>query len=73
MTHDRPPSDTLAAALPREMVRVTKIAGQYRQVGMGFIAADLMEAAVERGQKAIDAGDVIAMLRAYADLQEYEL
>lgn len=66
-------ADTLAAALPREMVRVTKIVGQYRQVEMGFIAAALMEAAVERAQKAIEAGDVVAMLRAYADLQGYEL
>ena len=70
---DRPRSDTLAAALPREMVRVTKIAHEYRQVEMGFIAAALMEAAVERGQKAIESGDVVAMLQAYADLQGYEL
>lgn len=70
---ERPRSDTLAAALPREMVRVTQIANEYRQVEMGFIAATLMEAAVERAQKAIEAGDVVAMLRAYADLQGYEL
>lgn len=70
---DRPQSDTLAAALPREMVRVTKIAGQYRQVEMGFIAADLLEAAVERGQKAIESGDLAQMIRAYHDLQGYEL
>lgn len=69
----RPQSDTLAAALPREMVRVTQITGEYRQIEMGFIAAALMEAAVERAQKAIEAGDVVAMLRAYADLQGYEL
>lgn len=66
-------ADTLAAALPREMVRVTKIAGEYRKIEMGFIAAALMEVAVEEAQKAIDAGDVVAMLRAYADLQGYEL
>ncbi|MBP2495009.1 hypothetical protein ABID82_005006 [Methylobacterium sp. PvP062] len=73
MTTDRPQSDTLAAALPREMVRVTKIAGQYRQVEMGFIAADLMEAAVERGQQAIESGDLTRMIRAYHDLKGYEL
>ncbi|MCJ2092107.1 hypothetical protein MKK67_06280 [Methylobacterium sp. J-072] len=55
------------------MVRVTKIAGQYRQVEMGFIAAALMEAAVERGQKAIESGDFVQMIRAYHDLQGYEL
>jgi hypothetical protein len=70
---DRPQSDTLAAALPREMVRVTKIAGQYRQVEMGFIAADLMEAAVERGQKAIESGELAEMIRAYHDLKGFEL
>ncbi|MCJ2055499.1 hypothetical protein MKL09_02915 [Methylobacterium sp. J-048] len=66
-------SDTLAAALPREMVRVTKIAGQYRQVENGFIAAALMEAAVERGQQAIESGDLTAMIRAYHDLKGFEL
>ena len=66
-------TDTLAAALPREMVRVTKIAGEYRKVETGFIAAALMEAAVKQAQKAIEAGDVVAMIRAYADLQGYQL
>ena len=70
---ERQPADTLAAALLREMVRVTKIAGQYRQVEMGFIAADLMEAAVERGQKAIESGDLAQMIWAYHDLKGYEL
>lgn len=73
MTHDRPQSDTLAAALPREMVRVTKIAGEYRKVEMGFIAANLMEAAVERGQKAIESGELVQMIRAYHELQGFEL
>ena len=72
MTTDRHQTDTLAA-LPREMVRVTVIIAAYRQVEMGFIAAALMEAAVERGQKAIEAGDVAAMLRAYHDLTGHAL
>lgn len=66
-------ADTLAAALPREMVRVTQIASEYRKVEMGFIAAALMEVSVKRAQKAIESGDVVEMLRAYADLQRYEL
>ena len=70
---DRQPPDTLAAALPREMVRVTKIAGQYRQVEMGFIAAALMEAAVERAQEAIASGELARMIQAYHDLKGYEL
>lgn len=73
MAAERPPTDTLAAALPSEMVRVTKIAGEYRKVEMGFIAAALMEASVERAQKAIESGDVVQMIRAYHDLQGYEL
>lgn len=73
MTTDRPQCDTLAAALPREMVRVTKIAGEYRKVEMGFIAANLMEAAVERGQKAIESGELVQMIRAYHELQGFEL
>ena len=70
---DRRLTDTLAAALPREMVRVIKIAGQYRQVENGFIAAALMEAAVERGQKAIESGELVQMIRAYHDLKGFEL
>ncbi|MGU3666135.1 hypothetical protein ACLBX9_18275 [Methylobacterium sp. A49B] len=66
-------ADTLAAALPREMVRVTSIIAEYRKVEMGFIAAALMEASVERAQTAIESGDVVAMLRAYHDLKGYEL
>lgn len=73
MTLERPPADTLAAALPREMVRVTKIADEYRRVEMGFIAAALMEAAVERGQKAIESGELAQMIRAYHDLKGFEL
>ena len=71
--NDRPPPNTLAAALPREMVRVAGIIPLYRQVEMGFIAADLMQASIDRAQEAIASGDVLAMLRAYHDLQGYEL
>lgn len=73
MTTERRQSDTLAAALPREMVRVTKIAGEYRKIEMGFIAAALMEAAVERGQQAIESGELAQMIQAYHDLKGFEL
>lgn len=70
---DRPSPDTLAAALPREMVRVAGLIPLYRQVENGGLAAALMQASIDRAQEAIAGGNVIEMLRAYADLQEYEL
>ena len=66
-------ADTLAAALPREMVRVAGLIPFYRQVGSGGLAAAPMQASIDRAQEAIASGDVLAMLRAYHDLQGYEL
>ena len=70
---ERPPANTLAAALPREMVRVAGLIPFYRQVENGGLAAALMQASIDRAQEAIASGDVLAMLRAHHDLQGYEL
>ncbi|MCJ2098472.1 hypothetical protein [Methylobacterium sp. E-046] len=66
-------ADTLAAALPREMVRVASLIPFYRQVENGGLAAALMQASIDRAQEAIASGDAVAMLLAHADLQGYEL
>lgn len=66
-------SDTLAAALPREMTRVAGLVPIYEAVPNGHLAASLMRASLARAQAAIDAWDVVAMLRAHADLQGYSL
>lgn len=70
--HRRAASDTLAAALPREMVRVARLAEQYRTVDMGHVAAALMDAAIDLAQEAIENADVVSMLRAFAILKGYE-
>ena len=64
--------DTLAAALPREMVRVARLTAQYRAVAGGELAAAMMDVSIDRAQAAIEAADLPAMIRAYADLQGYE-
>ena len=70
---DRPPSDTLAAALPREMVRVAFLIPIYQQVQNGGLAAALMKASIDRAQEAIEAWDAAAMAAALADLRGYTL
>ena len=72
MTAARRTTDTLAAALPREMVRVTRLAAQYRTVEMGHLAAALMDTAVDVAQAAIESADTVAMIRCYACLKEFE-
>lgn len=64
--------DILAAALPREMVRVARLTAQYRAVPGGELAATMMDASIERAQAAIEAADLPAMIRAYAGLKGYE-
>lgn len=70
---DRPASDTLPAALPREMVRVAGLIAAYQQVENGRFAAMMMQASIDRAQKAIEDWDAAAMLWALNDLRGYTL
>ena len=70
---ERPRADTLAAALPREMVRVAGLIPFYRQVENGGLAAALMQASIDRAQDAIEDWDAAAMATALADLRGYSL
>lgn len=62
---------SLAEALPKEQARVREILGHYQGVGAaGIFAATVTEQSLQKADQAVMAGDVIAMLAAYKDLQE---
>lgn len=66
-------SESLGTALPAEMARVREIIPIYDSVPMGFIAASMMRADLDRAAKALAEGDVIEMLRVYESLKGYAL
>jgi pyruvate/2-oxoglutarate dehydrogenase complex dihydrolipoamide acyltransferase (E2) component len=64
---------TLGDALPAEIARVNELIGQYRSIGPpGTFGVIMMTNSVNAAMKAMMEGDVVAMLRCYKDLQEYE-
>ncbi len=66
--------NTLADALPREMARVRdEILPVYDSVPHGGFAAAMMRRDLDRAAKAMTAGDVVEMLRAYQALKDYGL
>lgn len=69
------PQDTLGDALPREMARVRdQILPAYDSIGAaGAIAASMMRADLDAASKAMAEGDVVAMVRVYKSLSEWEL
>lgn len=72
---ERPASETLGDALPREMARVRDVLiPAYMECGPGgaFTAA-LMRAVLDTATKALAEGDVVAMLRIYHSLKDWQL
>ena len=65
-------STTLGDALPKEIERVQKLIPIYLSLPMGFLAAGMMTRSINRAVRAMNEGDVVAMLRAYQDLKDYE-
>ncbi len=64
--------DTLGDALPREMTRVRKLTQMYASIGpAGIFAVTLMNDALDRAQKAIIEGDMVAMIKVYQELQGF--
>ena len=68
---------SLAEALPAEIKRVRGLQDQYKELrGMPNVIVEpqimMMEHAIDRAIEASASGDVVAMLRAYEDLKEYE-
>jgi hypothetical protein len=66
--------ENLIQGLLREIDRVEESARTYDSLpgGVGALGAALMRNSITIARAAIAGGDVIAMLRAYADLQGYE-
>lgn len=59
--------------MPREMARVRKVLGHYREIGpAGVIGAAVIEAVLEKADRAVMSGDVVAMIAAYQRLKEIE-
>lgn len=67
--------DSLGEALPREMARVRdEVMPAYQSIGVeGMPALFMMRAELDAATKALAEGDVVAMLRAYESLKEYQL
>ncbi len=68
-------TETLGTALPKEMTRVRDVViPPYIEIGpAGAIALAMMRASLDRAQKALAEGDVVAMMQAYEDLKGYTL
>ena len=64
-------ADSLAEALPREVERVQELLPLYDEVPMGHFAAAMMRNSIKTAHRAMVAGDVVEMLRAYEDLKGY--
>lgn len=68
-------TDTLGQALPREMSRVRdEILPLYDGLpnGAGAFGAMMIRATLDRAQRVIMEGDVIAMIAVYKELKEIE-
>lgn len=63
--------DTLGDALPQEQARVREVLGYYKEIGpAGAFGALMIEQALQRADKAVMSGDLVAMLAAYKELKE---
>jgi hypothetical protein len=68
-------SETLGDALPREMARVRdEVMPAYLEIGpSGAFALLFMRRALDAAAKALAEGDVVAMIEAYKELQDFHV
>jgi hypothetical protein len=65
---------SLGEALPEEIARVSEIIKMYESIGPpGMFAAAMMKGSIKMAVSALANGDVVAMIRCYQDLKQYEL
>ncbi len=65
--------ETLGDALPKEQARVREILGHYKEIGpAGMFGAAMIEASLRKADAAVMSGDLLAMIDAYNDLNEYK-
>lgn len=66
-------SKSLAEALPEQQARCRELLNIYREIGpAGQFGAMVIEAALQRADRAAARQDVVAMLAAYKELEALE-
>jgi hypothetical protein len=66
--------ETVGSDMPAQQERVRELVKRYRDPmlnGAGEMAAQLMEASLRRAERARASGDVVEIVRAYAELREW--
>ena len=60
--------------IQEEQDRVREMIKHYEELpnGVGHLAASMMQRSLESSNKAIAEGDVVEMVRCYADLKEFK-
>lgn len=66
-------SKNLVEGLTDEILRVTEIKRVYDEIPAGAFAAAMMQASIEKARKAQASGDILQMIPALQELQEFEL
>lgn len=62
---------SLGVDFPKEQARVREILGHYKEIGpAGMFGAAMIEATLQRADQAATSGDVVAMIRAFKEMQE---
>jgi len=63
--------ENLAQGLVRELNRNRELLQEYKEIGEpGMFAATMIEDTIKRGEAAQGNGDVVEMLRVFAELEE---
>jgi argininosuccinate lyase len=67
--------ENLIEGLQRQMNRVREIIKEYDSLpgGAGAFASSMMKLSIKNAEKQIANGDTIEMMKAYTDLDSYEL
>lgn len=67
--------ENLIEGLQSQMNRVREIIKEYKELpkNAGALAAFMMEKSIENAERQIAVGDTIEMMKAYSDLETYEL
>jgi hypothetical protein len=72
-TNEGAPRNLMEAAMA-EMDRLRELRAQYDSLpgGVGIFGSTMIDQAIASAQEAIGSGDVVALLRAHAEMQEFK-
>jgi hypothetical protein len=66
-------SDTVGDDFPRQQARVRELVGAYRAIGpAGSFGAVMLEQTLQRADRAMASGDLVAILQSYEELRGCE-